>query len=1183
MMKEILITSSVLILAVLAIRQLFKRVLSRRLQYGLWALVLVRLLVPVSLPAVNFSILTATQPVQAAVALRLERPIAPLPAQPATPQPVQPMPVPEVGPESEVPPSALPVSHPSSARTVGEVLKTVWLIGMAAMGGFFLLSNLAFYGRLRKNRKPFASPGSRRVYLVPEGVIPSPCLFGRSIYITPAVASDPHRLRHVLTHEETHARHLDSLWSLLRCVCLTVYWFDPLVWVAAACSKADCELACDESVLNDLGENERIPYGQTLLSLIPVKKASNPMLAATTMTSGKKQLKDRVTRIAKRPRQLAAAALAVAVLAGVVSACTFTGGKEGSDGKVPSSGPEALTGEELRWFNEEFFSIPEASAYNFRNQFANPIILYDRPEDINLYELFYCEMGDGEISDAELAAALGYDSWEDMPCPGYKMTAGEMERLLVEYTGRSLEETNKVGLDQFTYLEEYDAYYWMHGDTNFSGGPEIAAGVRDGDLVKLYHNSSFAGTSWYCVTLVEAGGSGTRPYGEQGTEERQYYFVSHQECEAPAIPTPLPAWDPVASIDLSALEPYAAPAVTVTDYPNHYSFNYETSYANWNIDDHHIEVYKAADGVVYAAYEENDIYHVFQSGLPENHNCVFFYKDLLGHDGFWLDYFGPYEDRDGVGTIRDYYYFDGSGVLTLLARCQGESQIIDLDGDGQSELVTPRQLFFQREGVVYEARLDDLLLSACPELSYWDYESWDRYGKCLYVNGLSAEAMWERYLYFDGENLLVYKNEKPTTDHMVDGADDGVPAEVVAKAREYVQGVLPQNDSEGMGAVDDWRIDYFRGPYTTHVGDATVEAWAFNYECHTTTPENVVLAGGRYITEDNWVSPGYPGCDWLFFQRTADGSLVFLWHDMINDMGPYSLAYGQYLEQRLAQLDFDIGSVSFAALDAARKLEYMMDHSGGQITLMLTPPEGEGTACTVSPDSGNSRYYQQRFTDPEAYRWSYVDSFPGYPEGTFLTITDPTWDYFIRLWEDSDLVMIKESNAGAVWYRAESVALPPDDVFYYRPLIFNFMRGWFDEAEWTALTGGIAIPDEGQSRQAIAQAWVDAYEGAKLRTTPGGHYTCTYIKNIQVKAEETAETPESWFPEEILPYDHFRFSYSTIFVPENTDAQNYMMAGNTAEYEGDDPGVPEGAFAYSRLGSMYLKDGYWYCAGVGTG
>ena len=121
MMKEILITSSVLILAVLAIRQLFKRVLSRRLQYGLWALVLVRLLVPVSLPAVNFSILTATQPVQAAVALRLERLIAPLPAQPATPHPVHPQPRNQVGPESEVPPKSHPRNHPTNTQNGGEV------------------------------------------------------------------------------------------------------------------------------------------------------------------------------------------------------------------------------------------------------------------------------------------------------------------------------------------------------------------------------------------------------------------------------------------------------------------------------------------------------------------------------------------------------------------------------------------------------------------------------------------------------------------------------------------------------------------------------------------------------------------------------------------------------------------------------------------------------------------------------------------------------------------------------------------------------------------------------------------------------------------------------------------------------------------------------------------------------
>ena len=66
-MREILLTSSVLILAVLLLRRAFRDRISRRAQYVLWALVLVRLLVPVNLPAVNFSLLTAAEPVGQAV------------------------------------------------------------------------------------------------------------------------------------------------------------------------------------------------------------------------------------------------------------------------------------------------------------------------------------------------------------------------------------------------------------------------------------------------------------------------------------------------------------------------------------------------------------------------------------------------------------------------------------------------------------------------------------------------------------------------------------------------------------------------------------------------------------------------------------------------------------------------------------------------------------------------------------------------------------------------------------------------------------------------------------------------------------------------------------------------------------------------------------------------------------
>ena len=61
-MKEILITSSALILALLALRRLFRRTLSRRAQYALWGLVLLRLLVPVNLPAAGIRQQTAAKP-----------------------------------------------------------------------------------------------------------------------------------------------------------------------------------------------------------------------------------------------------------------------------------------------------------------------------------------------------------------------------------------------------------------------------------------------------------------------------------------------------------------------------------------------------------------------------------------------------------------------------------------------------------------------------------------------------------------------------------------------------------------------------------------------------------------------------------------------------------------------------------------------------------------------------------------------------------------------------------------------------------------------------------------------------------------------------------------------------------------------------------------------------------------
>ena len=94
-MREILLTSSVLIAALLVLRKAFQKTISRRVQYALWGLVVLRLLVPVNLPALHYNVLTAAEPVQTQVAARLERQTVALPVERA---PLDQHPLPAVEP-----------------------------------------------------------------------------------------------------------------------------------------------------------------------------------------------------------------------------------------------------------------------------------------------------------------------------------------------------------------------------------------------------------------------------------------------------------------------------------------------------------------------------------------------------------------------------------------------------------------------------------------------------------------------------------------------------------------------------------------------------------------------------------------------------------------------------------------------------------------------------------------------------------------------------------------------------------------------------------------------------------------------------------------------------------------------------------------------------------------------------
>lgn len=335
------ITSSVLILIVLAARFLLRDRLSARLKYALWGVVLLRLLVPfqVELPAPVSDALPVLASNLAPEVGQWEEPSIPV-------FPERSKPVAEFNLDIET--TLEPGDILSYSDAVGclrrdgetitwyryilspeQIVLALWLAGAGLTGAVMLVSNLRFYGRLRKRRERLEGVDAPIPVYTAAG-LPSPCLFGvfrPSVYLTPEAAENPDTLRHTLAHELTHCAHFDHLWSALRCLALALHWYNPLVWLAVILSKQDGELACDEGAVARLGEGERIPYGRTLVNLVAARslRPGDLLSCSTAMTGGEKSVKARVLALVKKPETVKTALFAVIAVITLASVFVFGG------------------------------------------------------------------------------------------------------------------------------------------------------------------------------------------------------------------------------------------------------------------------------------------------------------------------------------------------------------------------------------------------------------------------------------------------------------------------------------------------------------------------------------------------------------------------------------------------------------------------------------------------------------------------------------------------------------------------------------------------------------------------------------------------------------------------------------------------------------------------------------------
>ena len=333
-------TGGVLILAVIVLRAMALNRLPKGTFLALWAVAVVRLLVPFSIPS-TVSVYTLAD--SAAVVPAVSPRFSAVSAAPSIPNAV-----------STVSNAAIPAA-PTGGEAV-QIWRWVWLAGAAVCGAFFLISYLRCRREFRtalpvKNERLRGWLEGRRlrrtVSLRRSDRVGAPVTYGivHPVIIFPNATdwSDISRLVYVLEHELTHIRHLDALWKLMLAFTACVHWFNPLVWCMLVLANRDMELRCDDAVVRRLGLDRRSEYALTLISMEEKKSGLGPFASAFS----KNAIEERIRAIMKIRKRSLAAIIAAVLLVCCMGVGFATSAMAESETPYPRAPAGTFTGADL--------------------------------------------------------------------------------------------------------------------------------------------------------------------------------------------------------------------------------------------------------------------------------------------------------------------------------------------------------------------------------------------------------------------------------------------------------------------------------------------------------------------------------------------------------------------------------------------------------------------------------------------------------------------------------------------------------------------------------------------------------------------------------------------------------------------------------------------------------------------
>ena len=201
---------------VLFIRRAFKGRLILKLQYALWLLVVIRLILPFSFIESPVSIMNYVRlPDKLIIAAADDKETSTKHSQAI---------VDETAMNEESYTEDLTTDNGEFSSSI--IIKYIWYLGIIATALYMIASNGLFARKLIKSRKEVEGHSSR-LPIYTSDAISSPCLFwgfkGTGIYITPSLVESPEEMSHVIAHELSHYYNFDHFWALVRNILLAVY------------------------------------------------------------------------------------------------------------------------------------------------------------------------------------------------------------------------------------------------------------------------------------------------------------------------------------------------------------------------------------------------------------------------------------------------------------------------------------------------------------------------------------------------------------------------------------------------------------------------------------------------------------------------------------------------------------------------------------------------------------------------------------------------------------------------------------------------------------------------------------------------------------------------------------------------------------------------------------------------